>query len=123
MPYCPSCGRSVRAGVRFCSECGARLDIQAESMGIQHQEHASKRSPDAPTKCPYCGGSGQVLGLLDVATPIRCPVCKGSGSNLMPADWRQCKDCNGTGQQFYDGGGITEARRPCPNCKGAGWAL
>ncbi len=121
MPFCPNCGRSIRGGDSFCSQCGANLRAHIESEGVQYGNSESRPTRDMERECAYCRGSGLVDGPLGPANQIRCPVCKGRRYNLVPDDWKRCKDCGGRGEELY-GGGITKSRRRCPMCGGIGWA-
>jgi hypothetical protein len=62
MPYCPVCGQSVRLGARFCSNCGARLNLQNSEPVRDTGERAGF------VECPKCHGTGRVP----------CPKCDGT---------------------------------------------
>lgn len=45
MDRCPNCGSTVRQGAKFCTTCGFRLPVQAEST--------APTAPAAPTRSPF----------------------------------------------------------------------
>jgi predicted RNA-binding Zn-ribbon protein involved in translation (DUF1610 family) len=60
---CPSCGRPIKAGVRFCPHCGS-----ASSPGV-----SAMAASDPPTKtCPACGSDNVVAAKFcrECASPV-----------------------------------------------------
>jgi Adenylate and Guanylate cyclase catalytic domain/Double zinc ribbon len=55
---CPQCRFENRAGVSFCEECGARLDVVCPSCGAA-----------VPAGRKFCGGCGKALGGATAPAP------------------------------------------------------
>jgi hypothetical protein len=115
MPYCPKCGNHYYVGTHSCSACGQLLVEQPNRTGGETKK--SKRDK----LCPYCNATGRVDGRMGGPSTIPCPVCNGRRYNFISEDWLKCSECGGTGQ-FTFGAGIAYTRKPCPDCKGTGWA-
>jgi hypothetical protein len=120
MPYCANCGRRYEVGTRFCSNCGKPLNNRYETLGSEG-EPKKRRLQERDKRCPYCNSMGKVDGPIGGDITETCPVCKGRRYNLIPEDWLKCSECSSTGEFTY-GSGIAYTRKPCPECKGTGWA-
>lgn len=54
---CPSCGKSVPAGTKFCSYCGAPMEQTpvAAAVPAEPQVHDGERQMGGERHCPNCG--------------------------------------------------------------------
>ena len=54
---CPSCGKSVPAGTKFCSYCGAPMEQTpvAAAVPAEPQVRGGERQMDGERHCPNCG--------------------------------------------------------------------
>lgn len=54
---CPSCGKSVPAGTKFCSYCGAPMEQTpvAAAVPAEPQVHGGERQMGGERHCPNCG--------------------------------------------------------------------
>lgn len=75
---------------------GVEKQIDIEKMSACEACSGTGAKPgSSPTRCPQCGGSGQVRrsqGFFTIATP--CPQCRGSGQFIQDP----CTDCRGFGK-------------------------
>src|ERR671931_1158213 len=69
---CPACGTENRPGVKFCEECGARLDLVCPACGAA-----------VPTGKRFCGACGAPLGAP--VTPASASSRFGSPRAYTPA--------------------------------------
>ncbi len=76
---CPNCGKSLSAGVKFCSECGSKIEVLAENEII----------------CPGCGKKtvkGKFCSECGMPLVRKCTGCGAELSNT-------AKFCSACGQQ------------------------
>lgn len=108
---CPDCRTTCDEctnGLRMCTRCGSRREIQA---GPEPCECASSGKPSA--KCKKCGGAGNVVKW------IPCPaMCNEEGQ-------APCELCQGTGRMATGcaGGDVPPREKllstpACPTCRG-----
>lgn len=104
MVRCPSCGASMRSGLRFCEQC-ARALVQTS-----HRQPEPEDKPAAVVRCPSCGAANRpgprfceqcaqplvresgrhpVTEAKSASTEIRCPSC---GAANQPG-LRFCEQC------------------------------
>ena len=110
MPHCPRCGSYARETVRYCSECGERVDTERDE---------SVRRP-----CAFCRGTGDDPGGLGIPRN-QCPVCHRREYNLTPENYVPCRHCGGTGRKestrVFGLPGVGTVYEPCEICEGTGW--
>lgn len=76
---CPECGNNVRAGAKFCDECGhsmpapAAIETGDETTALPEKEHAA---PLPEQECPECGNSvrGDAKLCDECSHPMPAPV-------------------------------------------------
>lgn len=142
MTTCGRCGLQNRADLRFCADCGARLEDPVPSAnpagrtpagvdrrGTAQVSRAPQRSgapaydappPDARTRCPHCDAPNDPAGRF-------CTACgrplHGSGEGAREAGPRKdvvtCARCHGTnaaGQPYcqFCGARLAEQQAPAP---------
>jgi len=87
MLTCPSCGRALHAGAKFCGGCGVRFGEQASTPVVQPKKSIAKATaqpepkPPAPKVAPEPSASKK--GTVASASPLEvCPSC---GKALRPS--------------------------------------
>ncbi len=96
---CPRCGAAVADGLKFCRECGAKIEAAPAPV-------APAPAPAGKT-CPRCGAAvadglkfcrecgARLDGPAAAATPAAAPaykICQGCGAQLAP-DKKFCNKC------------------------------
>jgi DnaJ-class molecular chaperone len=121
MLYCQRCGKRYDVDARYCSNCGNPLIDRKETVRDSQIETSRTRKRERENRCPYCNATGSVEGPMSGPETVTCPVCNGRRYNSIPEDWLKCRECGSTGEFTY-GSGNAISRKPCPECKGKGWA-
>jgi hypothetical protein len=87
LPVCPSCGKSLAPGKKFCGSCGA--PVGARLKGSTTPVCPSCGRAIVPGK-KFCGSCGATLGnVTSVSQPSACPSC---GKPLTPGK-KFCSSC------------------------------
>ncbi len=69
MVFCPNCGKEVKEGVKFCTECGARVEEQG--MPVPTQVPTQPTTPTPPT--PPVAPTPSVTSTPPVPLPVSAP--------------------------------------------------
>nr|MDQ4030185.1 zinc-ribbon domain-containing protein [Actinomycetota bacterium] len=88
MAECPSCGADVAEGVRFCGQCGTRLDASATQTAVVALPDESGPVPIAVTRAePHLFGITPPTTLLVVgaAALVAAIVVAAAGETLAAA--------------------------------------
>ncbi len=78
MNFCPSCGKPLEEGDRFCSGCGMRLTDRnqpAESKPPAPQVQEAALPRPVKTKCSHCGAE-MAVPQDRIMRMKRCPKCR-----------------------------------------------
>jgi len=102
-PSCPSCGKAVETGKKFCKSCGAKLESEPAPP--------APATPAAPIAGPACASCGQQFG----ADNAFCPKC-----GTKRESERACASCGqklGPDNAFCPKCGTKcESERACASC-------
>jgi len=72
-PACPSCGKAVRSGARFCGGCGGALSAGCPACGAPVEDTSSRF-------CEQCGSPLAGPAVSAVAPPVRAAVPESFGA-------------------------------------------
>ena len=81
---CPSCGKAVRAGARFCGGCGATLAARCPGCGAPVEDDSARFCElcGSPLAAPTASQSSEQRP--SIAPPAPAPSGKGGGAPGIP---------------------------------------
>ena len=68
--FCTNCGTAIKAGVRFCRECGAQVKIPMAPPSLPFRETAQESVAKAPSAAPYVAVAPQSVPAPSSVPPV-----------------------------------------------------